>query len=44
MTFHGRLSIYDITDDGFKVDYETSVDGGENWFVSAKAVYTRAGE
>jgi len=44
MVFHGRLSVYDIADDGFKVDYETSIDSGENWFVNAKATYTRSAE
>ena len=41
-TFHGRLSIFDITDGGFKVEYETSTDGGESWFLSAKATYSRS--
>jgi hypothetical protein len=40
-TIHGRVSFLEITDDGFQVEYETSVDGGENWFVNAKAIYTR---
>ncbi len=40
-TFHQRLSLFDFTPDGFKVEAERSVDGGENWFVNHKAVYTR---
>ncbi len=40
-TFHQRLSIFDITPDGFKMEAEQSVDGGENWFVDQKATYTR---
>ena len=44
MTFHGRYSIFDITDEGFKAEYETSIDGGENWFLNVKATYTRAEE
>ena len=40
-TFHQRLSIFDVTEDGFKMEAERSVDGGENWFVNAKATYTR---
>jgi len=40
-TYHGRLSIFDITDEGFKAEYETSTDGGETWFVAAKATYSR---
>jgi hypothetical protein len=44
MQFHGRLSIFDIAADSFQVEYETSIDGGENWFVNAKATYTRSAE
>ena len=44
MTFHGRMSLFDITADGFKVEYETSTDGGENWFLNGKATYTRTTE
>ncbi len=40
-TFHQRLSFYDFTPDGFKAEAEQSVDGGENWFVNRKAVYSR---
>ena len=40
-TFHQRLSFFDITPDGFKIEAERSVDGGENWFVNYKATYTR---
>jgi len=41
MTFHTRLSIFDITNDGFKMESEWSTDGGENWAVMAKAEYSR---
>ena len=34
----------DITDDGFRIEYETSTDGGETWFVSGKASYQRVTE
>jgi len=44
MVFHGRLSVYDVADDGFRMDYETSIDGGESWFLNAKATYTRSAE
>jgi len=40
-TYHSRLAIFDITDDGFAMEYETSTDGGESWFVNARATYTR---
>ena len=42
MTFHGRLSFFDITPDSFKAEHETSIDGGATWFLNAKATYTRS--
>ena len=42
MTFNDRAAIFNISDDGFEIEYETSIDGGENWFVSGKATYTRS--
>jgi hypothetical protein len=44
MTFHTRLSIFDITDDGFKTEYEVTTDGGENWFLAVKSSYSRRPE
>ncbi len=44
MTFHQRNSYFDITEEGFKAEQETSIDGGENWFVNAKLTYTRKTE
>jgi hypothetical protein len=44
MTFHGRLSVFDIAGGGFKIEHETSIDGGQNWFVDGKATYTRKAE
>ncbi len=41
MTFHSRNSYFDLRDEGFMVEQETSIDGGENWFVNAKLTYTR---
>lgn len=43
-TVHERLSIFEIAEDGFKMESERSVDGGENWFASGKATYTRKAE
>ena len=43
-TFHQRISFFDIAPDGFKIEAERSVDGGENWFVNQKATYTRETE
>jgi hypothetical protein len=42
MTFHARMSIFDVESDSFAVEFETSIDGGENWFLNGKAAYTRA--
>ncbi|MCP3961913.1 MAG: DUF1579 domain-containing protein [bacterium] len=43
-TFHERNSYFDITADGFKMEQETSIDGGENWFLNAKMTYTKKTE
>jgi len=43
-TYHSRVAIFDVTDDGFKMEYETSTDGGESWFLGAKAIYSRKTE
>ncbi|MEM7354990.1 MAG: DUF1579 family protein [Acidobacteriota bacterium] len=40
-TFHQRLTIFDVTADGFKTEAEQSVDGGKTWAVNEKATYTR---
>ena len=42
-TVHGRFSILEIGDGGFRVEYESSTDGGESWFLAAKATYRRQG-
>ena len=41
-TFHGRTRLFEITKEGFKLEQEISVDGGENWFLAAKATYTKS--
>ena len=41
MTYHARLTTYNITDTGFDWTYEMSVDGGENYIDGAKATYTK---
>ncbi len=43
-TFHQRLSIFDLSENGFKIEAERSADGGENWFVFSKATYSRKAE
>jgi hypothetical protein len=43
-TVHGRLSVKEIAADGFTVEQEFSIDGGESWFVAVKSVYTRSEE
>ena len=40
-TYHSRLTIFDIGDDGFKLEFESSTDGGENWFLGTRATYAR---
>jgi hypothetical protein len=44
MTIHGRISVFDVEDDGFKLEYEVTTDGGENWWVAVKATYERTTE
>ena len=44
MTIHGRISIFDVTDDGFKLEYEVTIDGGENWWVALKSTYERTAD
>ena len=44
MVFHQRLSFWGESPDAFQMEAETSMDGGESWFVSAKATYTRKTE
>jgi hypothetical protein len=41
MTIHSRLRIADITEDGFRTEEEFSIDGGKQWKVFVKSVYTR---
>ena len=43
-TVHGRLSIKDVSSDGFTIEQEFSIDGGESWFVSVKSAYTRSAD
>ena len=40
-TFHGRSSIFGLTDDSFQVEQEISTDAGENWVLVGKMTYTR---
>ena len=42
MQFNHQLSIFDVSEDGFKVEHARSMDGGENWFTFMKVTYTRA--
>lgn len=37
-----RQHTYDITPQGFKIDWERSTDGGETWFVATRYTYKRA--
>ena len=41
MTYHSRLTTYNISETGFDWKYEMSMDGGENYVEGAKATYTK---
>ena len=41
-TIRSRLSIYEIGDDGFKLEYEVSTDGGETWWAASRATCQRS--
>ena len=41
-TVNTRLTTYDIKPDSFKVDGETSTNGGEKWFQNLRLTYTRS--
>ena len=38
---HARLLLFEIETDSFRIDLESSDDGGENWTESARYTYTR---
>ncbi len=40
--FHSRQILYGLTDDGFKVDFEVSADGGKTWTLDHRFTYTRS--
>jgi hypothetical protein len=42
MQFNHQVSLFDVAEDGFKVEHARSMDGGENWFTFMKLTYTRA--
>jgi hypothetical protein len=42
MQFNHQVSIFDVTEDGFKVEHARSMDDGQNWFTFMKLTYTRA--
>lgn len=41
MNIHARSSLADITEDGFLLEQEVSIDGGKSWWVAARSTYTR---
>ena len=41
MTYHSRLTTYNITEKGFDWKYEMSMDGGQSYIEGAKASYMR---
>jgi len=44
MVFHGRFTVTNITADSFNTQEEISTDGGKEWFLAQKTVYTRKPE
>ena len=42
LELHERLSIFDIEEDSFRIEQESSSDGGETWNVLTKLHYTRS--
>ncbi len=43
MTIHERSTLSNVTADGFSLQRESSIDGGQNWGVIQKLTYTRKG-
>ena len=42
--FMARYAVFELGKDSFEAEWEISIDDGENWWVAAKASYTRAAE
>ena len=40
-TIHQRMRFLDLTEDSFRIERENSIDGGENWALVQKLVYSR---
>lgn len=43
-TVHTRLNVKDISETGFTIETDLSIDDGENWFTAVKAEYQRKPE
>jgi hypothetical protein len=41
LTIHGRITLYDVGPDSFKIEEDYSIDGGTTWINVTKATYTR---
>jgi predicted nucleic acid-binding Zn ribbon protein len=41
MVYEARITTVKLTDDKFEWYFDMSTDGGESWWTSGKAVYTR---
>jgi len=37
----GRMTLHDLSDQGFSMEHETSIDGGKTWFTDARRTYTK---
>ena len=40
-TVHERCKISPVGDDGFTIERENSMDGGQNWMVMQRLTYTK---
>lgn len=43
-TVHERSTISPVSEDGFTIERENSMDGGQNWMLMQRLTYTRKGE
>ena len=44
LTIYERMRLFDIEADSFKIERESSIDGGDSWAVMQKLTYTRGGD
>ena len=44
MTIYARLRFFEVEPNSFKIERESSIDGGDSWAVMQKLAYTRKSE